>query len=65
MQVFNATNSIITTKVPTEQFLKETCPNVKITRKMGEWEAPLSNRKIIEVLGFEDVHDWRKYYKPS
>ncbi|EMF15343.1 UDP-glucose 4-epimerase [Sphaerulina musiva SO2202] len=64
-QVFNATNSTITTKVPTEQFLKETCPNVKITRKMGEWEAPLSNRKIIEVLGFEDVHDWRKYYKPS
>jgi len=29
--------------------------------KMGEFEAPLSNRKIREVLGFKDLHDWRKY----
>lgn len=64
-QVFNATNSTITTKVPTEKFLKENCPNVPITRKLGEWEAPLTNRKIVEVLGFEDVHDWRKYYAPQ
>jgi len=28
---------------------------------MGEYEAPLTNRKIKEVLGFKDVHDWRKY----
>lgn len=62
-QIFNATNSTITTKIPTAQFLKENCPGTKFTREMGEWEAPLSNRKIIEVLGFEDVHDWRKYYQ--
>ncbi|KXT17664.1 hypothetical protein AC579_9044 [Pseudocercospora musae] len=62
-QVFNATNTTITTKVPTEKFLKEACPNVPITRKMGEWEAPLSNRKIREVLGFVEEHDWRKYVK--
>jgi hypothetical protein len=30
---------------------------------MGEYEAPLSNRKIREVLGFKDMHDWRKYVK--
>jgi hypothetical protein len=24
----------------------------------------LSNRKIKEVLGFKDEHDWRQYYKP-
>jgi nucleoside-diphosphate-sugar epimerase len=63
-QVFNATNSTITTKVPTTKFLRDVCPNVPITREMGEWEAPLSNRKIREVLGFQDEHDWRKYYKP-
>lgn len=63
-QVFNATNDTITTKIPTKQFLQETCPNVKITREMGEWEGPLSNRKIREVLGFKEEHDWRKYYKP-
>lgn len=60
-QVFNATNDTITTAVPTDEFLKKECPNVKITRQMGKWEAPLSNRKIREVLGFKDVHDWRKY----
>ena len=63
-QVFNATNSTITTKVPTVEFLKRECPNVPLSREMGEWEAPLSNRKAREVLGFKDVHDWRRYYKP-
>ncbi len=62
--MFNATNDTITTKVPTEVFLKKECPGVKITRTMGEYEAPLSNRKIREVLGFKEEHDWRKYYKP-
>ena len=61
-QVFNATNSYITVEgKKTGDFLKEICPNVEITREMGEREAPLSNRKIREVLGFEDQHDWRKY----
>lgn len=62
-QVFNATNTTITTKIPTEDFLKQASPGVPITRKMGEWEAPLSNRKIREVLGFVEEHDWRKYYQ--
>lgn len=63
-QIFNATNDTITTKVPTVEFLNKECPGVPITREMGEWEAPLSNRKIREVLGYKDVHDWRKYCKP-
>jgi len=63
-QIFNATNTTITTKIPTEEFLKQNAPNTPITRKMGEWEAPLSNRKIREVLGFVEEHDWRKYYQP-
>jgi UDP-glucose 4-epimerase len=28
---------------------------------MGQREAPLSNRKIREVLGFKEQHSWRKY----
>ena len=28
---------------------------------MGEFEAPLSNRKAREVLGFKEAHNWRKY----
>ncbi len=60
-QVFNATNDTITTKVPTMEFLRKECPEVPITRQMGEWEAPLCNRKIREVLGFKEEHNWRKY----
>jgi hypothetical protein len=26
---------------------------------MGEYEAPFSNRKIKEVLGFKEEFDWR------
>jgi nucleoside-diphosphate-sugar epimerase len=62
-QVFNATNDTITVKGTTKEFLERECPGVEITREMAEFEAPLSNRKIREVLGYKDVHDWRKYVK--
>jgi nucleoside-diphosphate-sugar epimerase len=64
-QVFNATNDTITTTVPTKKFLQQWCGNTKVTREMGEWEAPLSNKKIRDVLGFKEEHDWRKYYDPD
>ena len=60
-QVFNAVNDTITAGEPTETFLKRWCPGVPVTRPMGEWEAPLSNRKAREVLGFREEHDWRQY----
>lgn len=47
----------------TKEFLEKECPGVEITRELGTYEAPLSNRKIREVLGYKDVHDWRKYIK--
>ena len=58
-QLFNAVNDTITADEPTEAFLKRWCPNTPITRAMGEREAPLSNRKIREVLGFKEAHNWR------
>ena len=61
-QVFNATNDTITTAIPTKEFLQKYCPNTPITREMGEWEAPLSNKKIRDVLGFKEQHNWRSYY---
>ncbi|PZV40451.1 NAD-dependent epimerase/dehydratase family protein [Mesorhizobium kowhaii] len=60
-QVFNAVNDTITANEPTEAFLRRWCPDVPVTRPMGEFEAPLSNRKAREVLGFREEHDWRKY----
>ncbi len=62
-QVFNAVNDTITLNTPTREFLENGCPNVKITRAMGEFEAPLSNRKAREVLGFREAHNWRQYVK--
>lgn len=41
-QVFNATNDSITSTVPTERFLRGNEPGTRVTREMGEWEAPLS-----------------------
>ena len=60
-QVFNATNDSITLNIPTKEALKTLAPNTPVTREMGEFEAPLSNRKAREVLGFKEAHDWRKY----
>jgi len=60
-QVFNAVNDTITLNTPTKEALVKLCPKTPITREMGEYEAPLSNRKAREVLGFKEQHNWRKY----
>jgi UDP-glucose 4-epimerase len=60
-QVFNAVNDTVTATMPTAELLKRYCPDVPITRELGEYEAPLSNRKTREVLGFKEAHNWRKY----
>ncbi|MGD9507895.1 MAG: NAD-dependent epimerase/dehydratase family protein [Geminicoccaceae bacterium] len=59
-QVFNAVNDTITADVPTAEFLAKWCPNTPVTRPLYGNEAPLSNRKIREVLGFREAHDWRR-----
>ena len=62
-QVFNAVNDTITADLPTTQFLAKYAPNSPVTRTMGDREAPLSNAKAREVLGFREAHDWRAYVK--
>jgi nucleoside-diphosphate-sugar epimerase len=60
-QVFNAVNDTIVADLPTREFLNRYCPGIPITRELGEYEAPISNRKAREVLGFKEAHNWRKY----
>nr|WP_070165371.1 NAD(P)-dependent oxidoreductase [Agrobacterium vitis] len=60
-QVFNAVNDTITADLPTGEFLAKYCPDTPVLREMGENEAPISNRKAREVLGFKEEHPWRKY----
>jgi UDP-glucose 4-epimerase len=60
-QVFNAVNDTITAREDTATFLKKHCPQIPLKRPLVGNEAPLSNRKIREVLGFKEEHDWKKY----
>jgi nucleoside-diphosphate-sugar epimerase len=60
-QVFNAVNDTITADMPTAEFLAKYCPGVPVTHPLGEFEAPMSNRKAREILGFREQHNWRKY----
>jgi nucleoside-diphosphate-sugar epimerase len=60
-QVFNAGNdhngAILTNKELIERFF----PNVPISRELEEHEALFSNRKIREILGFKEEHNWKNY----
>lgn len=60
-QVFNAVNDTITTRQPTPEVLNRFAPATPVSRPMGPQEAPISNRKIREVLGFVEQHNWRQY----
>ena len=60
-QVFNAGNDSNSVDVPNAELLGRYYPGVPVTRELGEHEALFSNRKIREVLGFEERHDWRRY----
>jgi len=60
-QVFNAVNDTITADLPTAEFLATYAPNTPLTRPMGPNEAPLSNRKIRQMLGFREAHPWRNH----
>lgn len=62
-QVFNAVNDTITADLPTPEFLAKFCPDTPVTRQMGADEAPISNRKAREVLGFKEAHPWKAYVK--
>lgn len=64
-QVFNAVNDTITADQPTAEFLAKWCPKVPHTRPLQGSEAPLSNRKARELLGFREQHEWRSEMKRS
>ena len=61
-QIFNAVNNEITNEEEggTEAFLKRVCPGTEIVGKMGDRDAPVSNSKIRQMLGFQEEYGWRK-----
>ncbi len=62
-QVFNAGNDHNGAIIPSKELAQQFFPGVPITRELGEHEALFSNRKIREVLGFKEQHNWQKYLK--
>lgn len=60
-QVFNATNSTLTARSTTRELISKYLPGLVPTRTMGDHEALLSNKKIRDVLGFRDEHDWHDH----
>ncbi|AYG65908.1 MULTISPECIES: NAD(P)-dependent oxidoreductase [unclassified Rhizobium] len=60
-QVFNAANDTVSANTPSRELAAKHFPNVLFNREIGEYEGLLSNRKIREVLGFKEEHNWRKY----
>ncbi len=60
-QVFNATNDTVTTDLSTAELARRFFPNVPLKWQPQGDEAMISNRKIREVLGFKEEHNWRKY----
>lgn len=64
-QVFNAGNDHNGAIMPTKELAERFFPSVPFTREMGEHEALFSNRKIREVLGFKERHNWRDYVQAA
>ena len=60
-QIFNAGNDTNSVDIPNSEILERFYPEVPVTRELGEHEALFSNRKIRDVLGFAEDHNWRKY----
>jgi nucleoside-diphosphate-sugar epimerase len=62
-QVFNAGNDHNGAVIPSKELAEKFFPGVPITRELEENEALFSNRKIRDVLGFKEQHNWRQYVK--
>lgn len=60
-QIFNAGNDHNGASLPSLELAKKFFPGVPLTRELGKYEALFSNRKIREVLGFKEQHNWQKY----
>lgn len=54
----NDTNSVCP---PNAELLVQLFPNVPLSRAVAPHESLPSNRKIRDLLGFKEQHNWRRY----
>lgn len=60
-EVFNAGNDDNSANVPAPELAERFFPGTPVRHALGRFEALYSNRKIREVLGFKEQHNWRMY----
>ena len=58
-QMFNAVNDTNPVPQPNAELLAIYVPKVKLTRPVGEDGSLLPSRKVREVLGVKERHNWR------
>lgn len=62
-QIFNAGNDTNSATIPSTELVNQFFAGTPVSRELGEHEALYSNRKIRDVLGFVEQHNWRQYVK--
>lgn len=62
-EVFNAGNDHNGAVLSNDELIEQFFPDVPISRELEAHEALFSNRKIREILGFKEQHNWRNYLK--
>lgn len=60
-EVFNAGNDDNSANIPAARLAERFFPGTPVRHALGRFEALYSNRKIREVLGFKEQHNWRMY----
>ena len=60
-EVFNAGNDDNSANIPAASLAERFFPGTPVRHPLGRFEALYSNRKIREVLGFKEQHNWRMY----
>ncbi len=64
-QVFNAGNDTNGAIIPSKELAERFFKGVPFTRELDEHEALFSNKKIRDMLGFKEQHNWRQYVAPD
>ncbi len=62
-QVFNAANDHNGACIPSKELAEQYFPGVPFTRELEGHEALFSNKKVRDVLGFREQHNWRQYVR--
>ena len=59
--VFNVGNNNNSVDIKNKDIIEKYFKNVKIKEKLADYEALFSNKKIKNILGFKEEHNWKKY----